>query len=69
MGVLIAQAAAHSIAMWAIWAIVICGVIAILLLFVRHTGVTIPPLLINVVWVIVAVVICVAGIKLIMSIL
>lgn len=62
------QLAGGSIAGWAIWAIVICGVLAILFAFIRYSGVQIPPLLVTVFWIVVAVIICVAGIKIIMSI-
>lgn len=58
----------YSIAQLAIWAIIVCGIIAIVFAFIKYSGVQVPQIAITVFWIIVAVVVCVFGIKLLMSV-
>lgn len=65
---LLAQApAAGAIAQWAIYGIIIVGVIVILLALLQWSGITIPPLFVRIAWIVVAVLFAVFAIKLLMS--
>lgn len=67
---LLAQApAAGAIASWAIWGVVIVGVLAVLFAFIQHSGIAIPPLFVRVFWIVIAVAFAIFAIKLIMSIM
>lgn len=58
---------AALIAEWAIIILVIGGIIGVLLVAVRAAGVTIPPFIITILWIILAVVIGVVAIKFLAS--
>lgn len=69
---LLAQApAAQTIAAWAIWGVVICGIIGLFLLFLSHSGVKekIPPVFITAAWIVIGVLFFVFAIKLLMSVI
>lgn len=66
---LLAQVSAGGIAYWAIILIAIAGIIGIVLVIVRQAGVTIPPFIIQILWIILAVVVGILAIKFIMSIM
>ena len=50
---------------WALAIVILAGIAGIVIIVVRQTGVTIPPFIVNVLWVLLAVVIGVFAIKLI----
>lgn len=54
---------------WAIFLIIVCGVIGIAVVVIRQTGVTIPPWMIQILWIIVVVVFGIFAIRLLMSLL
>lgn len=62
---LFAQAA--TVAHWAVVLILICGVIGVLFVVVRATGVAIPPFVITIFWIVLACVIGVAAIHFLMA--
>jgi hypothetical protein len=53
---------------WAIMIIIVLAVVAIVVVFLRQTGLTIPPFIITILWIVLAAVICIAAIKFIVSI-
>ncbi len=68
MGLLLAQApAAQTIAVWAIYGVIICGILAALFAFIQWSGVSIPPLFVRLAWIVIAVLFTIFAIKLIMS--
>jgi hypothetical protein len=60
---LLAQAGVGGIAQWAIWLIVIAGIIGIVIAVAKYSGVQIPPILITVAWILFAVFVGVVAIK------
>ena len=48
---------------WGILIIVVAAVIGIVMIFLRQAGVTIPPFIVQVLWIVLAAVICIAAIK------
>lgn len=65
--VLLAQVAAWGLAQWAIAIIIVCAVVAIVFIGVRQMGVTIPPFIINILWILFVALICIAAIKFLLS--
>lgn len=63
----LAGIATWTVADWAIAIIVIFGIVAVVVIFLKQTGTTIPPFIISVLWVLLAVVVCVAAVKFIAS--
>ncbi len=60
---LIAQGlAGWGVVHWALAIIVTIGVIAIVIVFIKQTGVAIPPFIISVLWIVLAVIICCSAI-------
>jgi hypothetical protein len=67
---LFAQAAmASDVGHWAVVAIVVAGIVGILYVGLRQAGITIPPFVIQIIWIIIAVVACVIGIKFLLTVL
>jgi hypothetical protein len=65
---LFAQAGAvGTIGHWLIIAIVIAGIIGIALVVARYAGITVPPFIFTVMWIILAVVVGVVAIKFLMQ--
>lgn len=60
---LLAQIAGYSIVHIALAIIVIAGIIGIVFVVTRQMGITIPPFIVNVLWIILAVVIGVVAVK------
>jgi hypothetical protein len=66
--ILLAQAfAGFGLVHWGILIIVIAAVVGIVMIFLRQAGVTIPPFIIQVLWVVLAAIVCIAAIKFIAS--
>lgn len=63
--IVVAQAA--MIAHWAIVVILICGIVGIAIVVVRATGVSIPPFIVTILWIILACFIGIVAIKFIMA--
>jgi hypothetical protein len=60
---LLAQVGALTVAQWAIVIIVIAGIVGIVMVIMRQAGVAIPPFIVTVLWIILAVVVGVVAIK------
>lgn len=70
MGLILSQAIGGlSLIQMVIVAVVICGVVGILVVVARQTGVAIPPWAISIFWIVVVVIVAVFAIKLIASML
>lgn len=66
---LIGQMAAWGLAQWAIAIIVLAGIIGIVMVVTKQMGVPIPPFIIKILWIILAVIIGVLAVKFLMSML
>jgi len=65
---LIAQGmAGFTLIHWIVICIVLIAVVAIALAYCRHAGVTIPPFLVTVFWIVVGAIIAIAAIKILLS--
>ncbi len=62
-GVLAAGFGGYSFVQIAITIVVVLAVVALVVIFCRQTGLTIPPFLINVLWVVLAAVVVIVAIK------
>ena len=58
---------AAAIAHWAIIIIIVCGIVGILLVAVRAAGITIPPFIITICWILLAIVVGVVAIQFLAS--
>ena len=59
---------AFSLGSLAIMVIVVIAILAIVGLFIKQSGVAIPPLVVNIFWVIVCAVLCILAIKFVMGV-
>lgn len=66
---LAASLASLTVIQWAILVIVVAGVIGIVMVVLKQIGVQIPPFIVTILWIILAVVVGIAAIKLIWSML
>ena len=69
LGLLAQIAGGYSLIQIAIFVIVIAGVIGIVLVITKQMGVSIPPFIITVLWIVLAVIIGIVAIKFIASML
>lgn len=67
--VLLAQVATWGIAQWAMALVILIGVVAIAIVAIRAMGVTIPPFIVTILWILLAVIIGVAAIKFLITML
>lgn len=58
-----------SVAQWAILIIVVAGIIAIVVAILRQLNVAIPPFIVTILWILLAVIIGVLAIKFLVSVL
>lgn len=65
---LLAQLQTLSLSQWAIYIIIAAGIIAIVIVILRQLQIVVPVFIINILWIILAVVIGVVAIKLLLSI-
>lgn len=66
MTLMLAQApAAQTIAAWAVYGVVICGIIALVILFIQWAGISIPPPIVKALWIVLAVLFFVFAIRLV----
>lgn len=65
----LAQIGAWGIAQWAIAIIVLAGVVGIVIVVTQQMGVQIPPFIIKVLWILLAVVIGVVAVKFLITML
>lgn len=63
MNSLILFAQAATLAHWAVIFILVCGILGILVVVIRATGIVIPPFIITILWIVLAVVVGIAAIK------
>lgn len=66
---LLAQIGAWGLAQWAIAIIVLAGIIAIVIVVTKQMGVQIPPFIVHVLWIILAVIIGVVAVKFLLTML
>jgi hypothetical protein len=67
---IIAQAGlAATLGGWIIVAIVVAAIVAILLVFVRASGIGVPPWVVQILWIILAAALAILAIKLVLSLL
>lgn len=66
---LLAQAAGLSLVQLAILIVVLAGIVGIVIVILKQVGVTIPPFIVAIFWIVLAVVVGVLAIKFIWSIL
>jgi hypothetical protein len=60
-------AGGYTLAQILIMAIVVIAVIAIFVAFVRYSGITIPPIVVTVFWIVLGAVVCIWAIRFVMS--
>lgn len=60
---LLAQLAGYSLLSWIIIAILVAGAVAVLVVVLKQFGVAIPPFVVTIFWILVAVVIGVVAVK------
>lgn len=65
---LLAQVGAWSIGQLAIFVIVICGIVGIVLVVSKQMGVSVPPFLVKILWIIFAVIVGVVAVKFLLSV-
>lgn len=58
---------AAAIAHWAIVIIIVCGIVGVLLVVARAAGITIPPFIITICWILLAIVVGVVAIQFLAS--
>lgn len=67
MAILAQSAIPGTLVHWIIIAIILAGVVGIAMVALRQSGITIPPFIITIMWIVLVVVISIAAIKLILS--
>lgn len=69
MALLLAQFGGYSLIQLAIFLMVIAGIVGVVFVVIRQAGITIPPFVLTILWIIFAVVLGVVAIKVLSSLL